>query len=1289
MLISGDISTNKTDFLIKAYADLLNSGVNSSEILVLVQNSNLKQNFINKTLEKLTIKNIEKLQVNSFFSLVYNAVNDNWAFLENVNPYSNPKILPNLTGLEVSQFILKDILKDVKFKGYNSKKSLLHQIFRRYSLIVQNNLTDEEIEWRSRVLGESFADDAKITLKKLLSKTLALRDFDYLRQGLIFNYIYQNSDYFKNIKYLIVDDGDEITPICFDFISHLAPQLKDIFIAFDEKGASRAGYLSADRTAVWKFEELFKQKAQNLTSESNLSSDAEILYSNITENKSENLNNFSLHSPSKRASMIDDAIKQISNLFAKNIQPHEISIITPVIDDMLKFSLKENLHCNLMYLSGSEKLVQNRFVKAVLTILKMNCNMQLSEFDLRVVLSEFLGIPIKYCKDILENFETTGELIKQEFAISDYTKKYTKFLEVLSKLSTNQEKLSEKVCDIFNELAEIYSVNPVELNKFNFFVKQLQDFENVFGEDFKNRQEEIITQIENSIIAENPYSTLEITPNDLVISTPQKIIDNQIKTKYQLWLDISNDDWVKSDTGPLYNAWVFQRGWAKDEFTIDDNIELSKEKTARILRKLTLCATEHIYTYSSLFDGNGIENFGGIEDYIKIKNDINTKQDTTKSFSITPRDDQKPVLEYSQGKMAISAVPGAGKTTILLALIIKLLDSGINPENIFVMTYMESAARNFRDRIKNIRQNSSQLPNISTIHGLALRILKENGNYERLGLSSDFEICDDTQRSRIVREIATKLKLKKTETDEFDRGVSVFKIGGGNFESTQITDKKIEKFKTFFEEYQTVLRENNLIDYDDMLISSVKLLENNEDIRKYYQNICHYIIEDEAQDSSSIQQRLINLLSAKYGNLIRCGDINQAITTTFSNADVEGFRKFIKESNNVSMNCSQRCTKDVWNLANNLVKWAENQTETKNAFFEIFMQPVDGRNPISENALHSNIFEKPIEERNFILKEIKQALKKDPKCTIGILLRSNYQVAQWINFVNNSGLKSITRSESLEQKSIFRAIFAVMQMILHPFDNNIIADNYEILAEMGFYKQRLGLEIRKYENPFIQINCDNIENVHLAQFYWDLNYWNSFPHLAPEELAIKIGLHYFSSEIEKSNVYLISTLIKRLTMSYKSFPILVERLGELAKKPSLSGFKFFSEEEESDKEIVAGKVQIMTLHKSKGDEFDYVFIPEMTEKALTLDFNQIKLKNADFTENLKRLNPQYKAKSEFDMKQELVSENLRLLYVAITRAKKHLYFSASRKTKSFEKIIDQEPSLIFADLLPNTEGNND
>ena len=1287
MLISGDISTNKTDLLVKSYAELLNSGVNSSSILVLVQNSNLKQNFINKTLELLNVNSIEKLNVHSFFSLVYNTISDNWAFVENINPFDNPTILPNMAGLEVSQFILKDILKEIPFKGYNSKKSLLHQIFRRYSLIVQNNLTDEEVEWRSRVLGESFAEDAKKTLKKLLSKTLALRDFDYLRQTLVFNYIYKNTDYFKKIEYLIVDDGDEITPVCFDFIKNLAPQLKDVFIAFDEKGASRSGYLSADKTAVWKFEELFEQKSEKLKSQNKLLSDAEILFSNITEEKTNTLENFSLQSPSKRASMIENAISTVKNLLSKNVKPSDIAIVTPIVDEMLKFSLKENLNNNLLFLSGSEKLVQNRLVKSVLTILKLNSAMKVTEFELRVVLSEFLGIPIKYCKDILENFEMNSELIPFEFTLDEYTEKYNKFKNLIESLKLNNSKLSEKVYDIFNELAEFYYVNPAELNKFNFFIKQLQDFENVLGKDFENRQEEIINQIENSIIAENPYSTLEISDNDIVISTPQKIIDNQIRTKYQFWLDISSDEWIKSDTGPLYNAWVFQRGWAKDEYTIDDNIQLSKDKTARILRKLTLCASEHIYTYSSLFDGNGIENFGGIEEYIKVNALANQARNEAESFKIIPRDDQKPVLEYEHGQMAISAVPGAGKTTILLALILKLLDKGVNPENIFVMTYMESAARNFRDRIKNIRQNSSQIPNISTIHGLALRILKENGNFERLGLSSDFEICDDTQRTRIIREISTKLKLKKTETDEFDRGISVFKIGDGQF--TNSMDKKLEKFQIFFEEYQRILKESNLIDYDDMLTSSVKLLEENADIRAYYQEICHYIIEDEAQDSSSIQQKLINLLSGKHKNLIRCGDINQAITTTFSNADVEGFRKFIKGSNAVSMDCSQRCTKDVWTLANNLVIWAQTHPETKNAFYEIFMHPVEGKNPLSEKALHSVIFEKPLQERNYILKEIKAALSKDPECTIGILLRNNYQVAQWLNFINNSGLKTITRSESLEQKSIFKTIFAIMQMIIHPFDNNVIADNYEILAEMGFYKQRMGLEIRSFEKPFIQMNCDDIENTYLAQFYWDLTYWLSFPHLTVDELAIKIGLHYFSSEIEKSNVYLISTLIKRLSMSYKEFPTLVERLGELAKKPSLSGFKFFSEEEESSKEYIAGKVQVMTMHKSKGDEFDYVFIPEMSEKNLTIDFEQIKLKNSDFMENLKRLNPDYKPKTEFDMKQELVSENLRLLYVAITRAKKYLYFTTSRKVKSFEKIVEQEPSLIFTDILDCTEVCNE
>ena len=257
-------------------------------------------------------------------------------------------------------------------------------------------------------------------------------------------------------------------------------------------------------------------------------------------------------------------------------------------------------------------------------------------------------------------------------------------------------------------------------------------------------------------------------------------------------------------------------------------------------------------------------------------------------------------------------------------------------------------------------------------------------------------------------------------------------------------------------------------------------------------------------------------------------------------------------------------------------------------------------------------------------------------------------------------------------------------MILKPFDNSILAENYEILADMGLYKQRLGLEIRNLKEPFIEQNCDNIENPHLCQFYWDLNYWLSMPHLTCEELAVKIGLSYFSSEIERSNVYLISTLIKRISSTNKSLAYIVERLSELAKKPSLSGFKFFSEEDESNKEFLEGKVQIMTLHKSKGDEFDLVFLPEMAEKNLTLDFNEIKLKSSDFMEEIRRSNPKYKSKTEDELKSELLAENLRLLYVAITRAKKKLFITTSRKVTSFGKTVEQNPSIIFEELLGGT-----
>ena len=1261
----------RTKVLVEKYTELISAGVKPSEILVLVQNSTLKKQFVDKILENIKIDAIEKLNVHSFFSIVYNTLIENWCFIENAIPSDKHFILPNLVGLEVSQFLLKDILKHVEVKGYNSKKSLLHQIFRRYSLIVQNHLSNEQIQERSKILKESFAEDAELIIKKLLSSTLKTRSLDYLRQTLIFNHVYKHTDYFKNIKYLLVDDADEMTPVCFDFISYLKPQLKDWIICFDSLGSSRCGYLSADTSIECKLIHLFNEDVQT---DKNIFSQGEIIFSNILENKHERLENFTLTSLSKRAEILDFTIEKIQNLFKKNVSARDITIITPLQDDMLRFTLEENLKhsCNLMFLSGSEKLIDNPLVKASLGILKLMLGIEISEMDLRVILSDYLGIPLKYCCPIFEGYKKTGGF--PHISLEFYNEKYQKFIEVCEEVKEKNTKLSTKVFDLFYKLVDF--ADETKINKFNFFIKQLRDFESVLGaKTVIERADEIITQIENSIIAENPSTTLEIGENDLVIATPQKIIDNKISSKYQFWLDVSHSDWVKTDTGPLYNAWVFQADWTKDEYTVEDDIFLAKQKTARILRKLLLLAQEHVWACSSLFDPSGVENLGGIEDY--LAGEANEDDNNAKPvFKITPRDDQKPVLDYKKGSMAISAVPGAGKTTILLALIIKLIERGVIPTNIFVLTYMDSAARNFRERIKNMCPNTTLLPNISTIHGLALKIIKENSNFERLNLSADFDICDDTQRMRIIKGITGK--FTKTEADEFDRAISVLKLQEGDI-SKPSSDKKIEKFKTFFKEYQAQLREANLIDYDDILIMSVKLLENNPDILEYYQNICEYIIEDEAQDSSGVQQRLIGLLSGKHKNLIRCGDINQAITTTFSNADVEGFRRFIAEADTtVEMNHSQRCTQDVMTLANNLVNFG-NEILPK-AFFTSYMQGVTGKNPVSENAIFSRVFENAFAERNFALKEIKNILTRNKNATIGILLRNNYQVASWAGFINDAGLKSITRSESLGQKGVFNTIFSILKFIQNPFDNEVLVSTYETLADLGFYKQRLQLEIRASEKPFIEKDGDDIESEALAQFLWDMQYWLNSSTLPLEELVIRIGLFYYTSDIEKSNVYLIAILVKRLNASGK-FDLTLQRLEELAKKPTLSGFKFFSEEE--DKDAMRGKVQIMTLHKSKGDEFEYVFLPEMAEKNLSIDVSKAKTKASTiFMEEVRAFNPSYKSKSELELREFNSEESLRLLYVAITRAQLKLYITTSAKAKGWgNKETEQEPSVIFGNIL--------
>jgi len=1259
MIILGSLNSNKTALLIERYVQLINSGVNPENILFLTLNAYKKERVI-KTIKSYCFNINPNIQ--TFLGLCYNSVLKNKEILEEKMPLSDKKDF-TMCGLEVSQNLFLEAVREVGFKDYNSKINLVHQLLRRHSLIVSNNLSESEVDEKSRILNEAFALEAKKTLDLFKVKTLEMRAFDYLRQQSLFRWLYENTDCCKNIKYIFIDDYDEQTPACNDFFKFIKSNLKDYFIGLDPDGSSRMGYLCAD-----------------LSCTSVLDNETKIIQANELKNSI----SYEFFNYSKRIEMISSTIKKIKTLVENGVELGDISVVTPVFDNQLKFVLKnsfENSRIKYQMISGSEKLSDDNFIRSVINLLKLINVTEKELFTnidiLNSVFPTLLEIPQKYASIVIKKFQEQKGFVKYDFKDEKLNKKYEKFLSI-SSVITAQEQLSEQLNKIYNEIIIERENTENEMSNFIFLSKQIKDLEMT---SINIDKDKILKQISNSIIAENDMQGQKIERNALIIGTPQKIIDLEVKTKYQFWLDISSDEWTKQDTGTIYNAWVFSKSWKKDRFTYEDNLNSIEEKTKRVLRKLKLLAHEKIFAMSSSYNSVGIENTTGISAYLKTLQVLKENQ-IVSDFKFKPRKDQEGVFEYKDGCMALSAVPGAGKTTVLQALILKLISDGTSPENIFVLTYMESAAKTLKDRLlNNLKQNGENvspdvLPNISTIHGLALRIIKENGNYTKVNLTDNFEICDEILRQKLINETIGELRLNYEDYEKYDRSLSVIKFV--NINSSPKT-KELKQFLNFYNVYQSKLANKNLIDYDDMLILAVKLLEENPQILGYYQKLCKYVLEDEAQDSSEIQQRLIKLLAGKKGNIIRCGDINQAITSTFTNADTKGFLQFIKNNYSVEMNCSQRCAKGIYELANNLIDFSKGLNSFSNgAFYDIKMQPVEGKNPVSADPIKAKIFEVEEDETNDVINEIKNLFQVSPNSSIAILVRNNYQVLKYNKILKENGIPVISRTDCLAQNKNFNIILSLLKFCVYPWKNNLVQDVYKNL----FNIKEDNLFLEQLEEPFINIDVGRFEDENLIALHWELNYWLSQNNVSLEQLALKIGDYYCENEIDASNLYIIAELIRRFSQNSNSYTEIVLKLEQISTRPIIAGLKLFSEEDSSLQTILGGTVQVMTMHKSKGDEFDYVFIPEFSEKNLATNLKFIKTGTyVSFFEELKGLDKDYVKKSVDIIKKEILHENLRLLYVAITRAKKRLYFSVAEKQYVFGRLRNVEKSELFDNIL--------
>nr|WP_295605667.1 ATP-dependent helicase [uncultured Terrisporobacter sp.] len=725
---------------------------------------------------------------------------------------------------------------------------------------------------------------------------------------------------------------------------------------------------------------------------------------------------------------------------------------------------------------------------------------------------------------------------------------------------------------------------------------------------------------------------------------------------------------------------------------------------------------------------------------------------------INYREDQLPIINYEGGKMAVPAVPGAGKTFIVTNLVAKLLQEKKQGKGkILILTYMNSAVNNFKVRIKkileekNIEEKNSY--EVMTIHSLAVKIIKEKP--EIVMLNEDFNIADDLQKTMILNECINNFKInggekafrfflkEQKDVEWAQRQLDAWENGFYDLVQNTISELKYKDIKPqkleqylnenrrgilkiilpIYKQYEKQLKSNGLLDYDDMLILAYKILSMDEDLKRKYQNKYEYVFEDECQDSNEIQGKIIGLICKEHKNLVRVGDINQSITGTFSSSDPKFFKEFIEESDFCyKMDMSNRSSKDIINLANELVRYVTQnlQEECRDALEEMNIKTVPKNMGYKENPepdkyqinyKYYETFDKEIEQS---VKFVRNIHKKYPDKSIGILVPYN----DHINLVAKELIKEDLEFEelgpnSLRKRRVIDNIALIIDFILN-CDNidklievldkvYIKTDNKEgkkdflqLLKENNYTVENLLYDKDCSKNIIIDINSDLYES-----FLYGLESLKNiieYPLTRVDKLILFIGDTLLIEKEERAIVDYLGFYVKYLQSENNN--INLQQIYNLLSDRKNRVFSYIIEivSEINGYEPYPGSITVCNYHKSKGLEWDCVFLLGMTEFNFPDNIYQ-KFQCDKWYLKEKYKNPQANIKAEIDLmlqgeltknypkeiKENLIKEKIRLLYVGITRAKEMLILSASAKNSAQDK-RNQNPSM-YLNILKNIIDN--
>lgn len=608
-------------------------------------------------------------------------------------------------------------------------------------------------------------------------------------------------------------------------------------------------------------------------------------------------------------------------------------------------------------------------------------------------------------------------------------------------------------------------------------------------------------------------------------------------------------------------------------------------------------------------------------------------------------DKQYEAVVATNGPVLIIAGAGSGKTKVLTHKIAYLMqEKNISPWNILAITFTNKAANEMKERITNIVGEQAQNIWMGTFHSICVRILRKH--IDKIGYDSSFIIFDTTDQKTLVKKCIKDLNLDEKNYAERAVLSEISNSKNQMLEPDQYLainkgDFRKEKIGEVYELYQKRLKENNAIDFDDIINFTIKIFGMYPDVMDYYASKFQYVLVDEYQDTNKSQFALVKALARVHGNITVVGDNDQGIYS-FRGADISNilnFEKDFKGTKIIKLEQNYRCTGNILKAANAVIKNNETKYEKK-----LWTENEVGKLPklyVADNEY---------DEGSFIANEIESLKTKEnyKYSDFAVLYRMNTQSRAIEEMLRREGIpyKMVGGLKFYERKEI-KDIIAYLRLVQNT------ADNISLTRIINEPKRGIGkTSLDKIASLAEQNGTSMYEVIKNADSY-GLNrvYLNSREFInVIEEMKVKknsVSIEELVKLILKKTGYTKALEEEKTIEAENRIENLEEFLTvviefekeevENTLQDFLEGMALSSEVDKVDDEEES--VTLMTLHSAKGLEFPTVFLIGMEEGIF----------------------PGFRSMGE----QEELEEERRLCYVGITRAKKNLYLTCSKQRTIF------------------------